>query len=554
MDVLFCVRRRLPVLMLGALVLGLAPRSVLAAGQPAPGSRVLVMPFSAEVDPEAPGGAGAALWLGEAASVLISDELTALGVGALPRDVRVAAFDRLGLPMSPTLMRATVIRVGELIGASEIVFGEVKLGSRLSVRAHLISLGSGRQLPDVADDGALEEIFPLFHQVSVVLARETGHPLADASAAPPALPFETFENYVKGLVAATPATQQRFLETAMTQAPDDARILTALWAVYTSQGAYEKALAVASAVRPESPDARKARLAAALSLIELKRYDGAFAELKALHAEEPSGPVSNALGVVQLRRGAPAGSGTPASYFARAAEESPGNTDYLFNLGYASALASDVPSALFWLRETVRYDAANGDAHLVMSAALAASGRRAEAQRELDLARLLGARADSNGTLTTVVPPGLERLSQEVDEWPAVDAAIGNPAERDQREVAAFHRDAGRRLVAAGRDREAMDELRRAIYLAPYEDEPHLLLGRLYRRGGRLGEAIDEFKVALWCRETAAGRVALGAALLENGDRDAARREAERALALDPGSVEAAALLKRIGGEGVLTS
>jgi Tfp pilus assembly protein PilF len=74
-----------------------------------------------------------------------------------------------------------------------------------------------------------------------------------------------------------------------------------------------------------------------------------------------------------------------------------------------------------------------------------------------------------------------------------------------------------------------------------------MLLGKIYLRGGRLTEAIDEFKVAIWCRETADARVALAGALLESGDKDAAKREAERALVLDPSSAEAKAILKKIG-------
>jgi Tfp pilus assembly protein PilF len=125
---------------------------------------------------------------------------------------------------------------------------------------------------------------------------------------------------------------------------------------------------------------------------------------------------------------------------------------------------------------------------------------------------------------------------------------LAAPAQRDQLETARFHLDRGRALVAEGRDREAEPELRRSIYLAPYEDEPHLLLGRIYQRGGRLGEAIDEYKVAIWCRDSAAARIALASALIESGDRLAARTEIERALVLAPGSVEARALLQKIGG------
>lgn len=559
--------RRLPAPLrsagLGMLIVGLGPTPALA--QTAPGSRMLVMPFAATADAQAPGGAGTALWLGEGAAVLLTERLEALGADALPRERRVDVFDQLQLPMSSALLtRATMLRVGELIGASDVITGEIRLtGSRLSVRARLVRLDTGKQLPELAEEAELSEIFAVFDRLSISLVRAAGRVLPRQPRPPVTLPLETFENYIKGLVAATPAAQQRFLETAMMQAPHDARILIALWAVYTNQGAHEKALQAASAVPADSPLGRRARFALALSLIELRRFDGAFKQLTDLHVERPAAAVSNALGIVQLRRGVTTSTGPalgPASYFARAVDEEPANTDYLFNLGYARALAGEGPEALQWLREMVRYDAADGDAHLVMSAVLASAGRPAEAHRELELARLLGTSLETPPTAAVAkVPPALERLSTSLDSTEQrLEAVSSAPAQRDQEETAMFHLDLGRRLVGQQRDREAVNELRRAIYLAPYRDEPHLLLGRVYQRSGRLEEAIDEFKVALWCRETVDGRVALGTALLEAGDRDAARKEVERALVLDPASAAARALLARIGGApragAVLTS
>jgi len=76
----------------------------------------------------------------------------------------------------------------------------------------------------------------------------------------------------------------------------------------------------------------------------------------------------------------------------------------------------------------------------------------------------------------------------------------------------------------------------------------------LYAKGGRSSDAVDEFKVAIWCKETPAARLGLASAYLDAGDAVAARREAERALALDPNSADARALLKKIGGGGMLTS
>lgn len=509
--------------------------------------RVLVMPFSVVADPEAPGGASAARWLGEASASLLGDEMSALGVQALPREDRVAVFDQLQVPMSSELTRATMIRIGELISASEIVFGEVRLGSSLMVRARTVQLNTGRHLTEVTDSGTLSEIYPLFARIAGQVIRNTGRQAVSGGHRSPPLPLPALENYIKGLMASTPAIQQRFLESAMTQAPRDGRILTALWSVYSAQDQHEKALSAASAVPVESPLIRRAKFNVALSLIELKRFDGAYRELKALHAQRRSGAISNALGVVQLRRGGSPPE-TASFFFERAANEAPGQTDYLFNLGYARALEGDGAGALNWLREAVRHRAADGDAHLVMGAVLASTGRSAEAQRELELAKLLGTSIDVIPAGLSKPPPSLERIHTSPDDSDIGVQALSSPAQRDQVETARFHLDRGRALIAEGKDREAVTELRRSVYLAPYEDEPHLLLGRAYQRRGRVGEAIDEYKVALWCRETAAARIALGSALFESGDRVSARTEFERALVLAPDSADAREWLRKIGG------
>ena len=76
--------------------------------------------------------------------------------------------------------------------------------------------------------------------------------------------------------------------------------------------------------------------------------------------------------------------------------------------------------------------------------------------------------------------------------------------------------------------------------------DAHLLLGRIHLRNGRVQEAIAAFKLALWSAETADVHVALGEAYRQAKDPDAARAEAERALALDPSSADARALLQRL--------
>ena len=128
-----------------------------------------------------------------------------------------------------------------------------------------------------------------------------------------------------------------------------------------------------------------------------------------------------------------------------------------------------------------------------------------------------------------------------------IEATLATSERRDQRELATFYLDHGRRLFQEENDREAIAELNRALYLSPYDAEAHLLLGRIHLRNGRVREAIDALKISLWSRETPQAHVALGEAYLQAKDTAAARGEAERALALDPASSEAKRLLEKVG-------
>ena len=507
------------------------------------------MPFALLAEPGGAASAASTGWLGEAAAIGIADNLDARGFDAFSHDERVMLFDRLQLPMTSGLTRATVIRAGELLGATLLVIGDLRAGETLAVRARVIRLDTAQQLADLREEGPATELFAILDRLTASLARAAADVCPGRACVPAGTPLprqapDVFESYVKGLVAMTPAVQQRYLEQAVRKAPRDARVQLALWDAYTEQGLHAKALAAVRMVPADSPLFRKTRFCAALTMIELGRLDEASRTLAELHAARPSPVLANALGVVQLRRSPEAA----VAHFKQAVDLARDDTDFLFNLGYASALAGDSTGALAWLRQVVRLDATDGDAHRVMSVVLGATGRLVESQRESELAKLLGARGTSATTpVPDKVPPGLERMREDLDAPPPPRPdALGGSTDQDQQEVAAFHLGEGKRLLASQRDRDAGEALRRAIYLAPYQDEPHLLLGGLHERAGRLADAIDEYKVALWCRESVGAHLALGAALLASGDKPAARIEAQRALQMQPGSVEAKALLEKI--------
>jgi tetratricopeptide (TPR) repeat protein len=528
------IRPRLAVLALCLAAAGAVPAP---AQTPA---RTLVMPFDAGRDARA-------WWLGEGTAVALADALRALGVDVIGRDERLHAFARLQVPPVATLSHGTVIRVGQLVGAQGVVFGSLTLrDDELVIRARNLRLDTGRLGGEVEERGSLRDLFAIVDRVAGRVAPLNVAPPTGQMRRQPPSP-QAFEHYMKGLLAETAAPQVQLLEKALALDPAFDRVHLALWRAHTDDGNHERALASALAVKPESPGAAAAQFDAALSESALQRYDAAFERLRSLADRASSPAIANNLGVVQVRRAGPPASGKATYWFTRATEGDPGDPDYFFNLGYAYWLEQDLQGAIYWLREAVRRDPADADSHLVLGSALKLTGSVTEGERELELARRLSETYETADRKASV-PQGLERLKTSIDALGVrrADVVLVQAEQRDQRQLAAFHLDRGRRFFDKESDREAIAELQRALYLSPYLADAHLLLGRTYLRGGRTADAIDTLKIAVWSEETAAGHLALADAYVKARRPDDARREATRALELDPASAAARDLLQQL--------
>jgi tetratricopeptide (TPR) repeat protein len=503
----------------------------------------LVMPFENE------GTAPHLIWLSEGSSWLLAESLSRYGASPVSREERVSAFERLQLPPAAALSHATMIKVAQFVGASEVLVGAYRVsGEALTITVRSIGVDEGRLKPEVVEQGPLTDLFGIYDRAARRLTGATAAAPTPAAGTVLASP-QAFEAFIKGLVAESPATQRTFLEQAAKAAPSDDRVRLALWQVHTDLGDHLRALDAVGAVAATSLHARAARYLSALSQIDLKRYDEAFGTLKTLQDQGRSAEVLNALGVVQLRRGGAPQAGRATYFFSQASQTDTTDADYFFNLGYAYWIEKDPPAAMYWLREAVRRDPADGDAHFVLAAALQQSGATAEAARERELASRLSSRYEAMTKVasTDPVPRGLERLKDHLEPGgAAVATLITASGQRDQAQVAAFHLEAGRRAYAREADTEAERELRRALYLSPYESEAHLLLGRIHLRSGRTADAIQAFKIALWSQDSAAGHLALAEAYLKTQNRALAKEEVDRALALDPTSAAARALAEKL--------
>src|SRR5260370_10720018 len=197
-----------------------------------PSARVLVMPFD-NVKRE-----GRIFWLGEASAVRLADDRSARGVDAITREERRQAFERLQVPSAATLTDATIIRIGQLVGAARVIVGSLQLdGDTLVAHARSIALDTGRVQTNVTERGPVPELFATFERIARKIAPPSTKTAADIERLHP--PVAAFEDFVKGLLAEPPATSIGYLNAALKLYPGYDRARLALWDVYTAQSDHQ---------------------------------------------------------------------------------------------------------------------------------------------------------------------------------------------------------------------------------------------------------------------------------------------------------------------------
>jgi len=142
-----------------------------APAQALPRARHLIIPFEAiSRDPRA-------VWLAEGSSVVLTDDLRALGVGVIGREDRMRALERLRVPAVTAVSHATVIRLGQLVGATHVVLGTFELAREaLTVRARAIRLDTGQMTPEIVEAGPLADTFAIYARVARRLVPESRVP------------------------------------------------------------------------------------------------------------------------------------------------------------------------------------------------------------------------------------------------------------------------------------------------------------------------------------------------------------------------------------------
>lgn len=293
---------------------------------------VLVIPFfnqsnSANLD-----------WIGESIAETVRESLDAEGVLALDREERLEGFRRLSLRTNALLTRASIIKAGESLDASEVIYGQYEAApgaGTLRIRARILNLKRFQQGPEFSEAGALEDLAALEARLSwqalALLAPKSAPSEQDFLRTRPHVRLDALESYIRGLLAANPEQQRRFFQQAARLDTAYSQPCFQLGKSYWEKKDYHTAATWLARVQRGEPHELEAQFFLGLCRYHTGDFAGAEQCFERVAAAVPLNEVYNDLGAAQSRLHLP----RAVENFRKALEGDNADPDYHFNLGYA---------------------------------------------------------------------------------------------------------------------------------------------------------------------------------------------------------------------------
>lgn len=332
-------------------------------------------------------------WIGESISESLHDTLSAEGLLVLDRDDRLEGYRRLSIRSGAELTHASVLRIGQALDASTVIYGYYEVtfppavpaattpgapapanpaaSGSLRVRTRILDLKHLRQVPEFTELRALPDLAALEARVGWQVLQNL-----DPKAAPkeqeflrarPPVRLDAVESYVHGLLA--PNADQRkqlFTQSARLDenySPPRYQLGMAYW---MSQD-YPVAAGWLARVDRANPHYFEAQFF--LGLCEYYTGDFASAEraFQIVAAAVPLNEVFNNLGAAQARQ-----SKLPAalSSFQKALDGDDSDPDYHFNLAYLQWKSGKFDDAVKSLRAALERDPSDDEATSLLGRAL----------------------------------------------------------------------------------------------------------------------------------------------------------------------------------------
>jgi tetratricopeptide (TPR) repeat protein len=547
-------------------------------------------------------------WVGQSFADSLADLLNIPGLLVVSNDEREIAYQRVRLPLTTIPSRATAIKLAREAKASLIVVGtygitpgQGEIPATLQGTARVIKVNEGRLMGETMPDGrwSTREYYfggalttlqtmqgRLAYQIlyqrdksSLVYSQSQFVEMASR------VPTKAFESYVKGVQTTDADVRMNYLKNALHfygQANAGGVYPQAafeLGQMYLVRNDWKNAAEYFSKIQKyrdsdvKAPDETgrgkkkeplypEAAFYTGLAYFRMGDTTRALAALVPLTAEVPLTGVFNNAGAISLQAAREQKKpelrdrflAQGSALLARAAESTaPEDAGVRFNYAYALFLSGKFAEAAEQLKPVIAANAKDGASYFLLAKSLEKSGKAdAAAEADNQARRFLPmyavwqtewqkSQSTSNVSLrlrNTFTREEYFPIQREAERGSSDATASGNT--QDLLEKA-------RQLYTAGRDDDALPELRRILTIEPMSAEAYLLIGRIHQRRGEQDASISALKTAIfWDNKLIDAHVLLGRIFLERGDKAQAMAYARSAIQIDPNNQEAVALQRQV--------
>lgn len=318
-------------------------------------------------------------WIGESVAETIRDSLTSEGILVLDREDRLEAYRRLSLRPGAEVTHASIMKIGESLDASTVIYGQYelpqpardRLKSPLRITARILDLKHSRQGTPFSQGGALEDLANIEAHLSwetlVLLKPNIALTEQEFLKARPSVRIDAVENYVRGLLAASPEARNRFFTQAARLDEHYSQPCFQLGKSYWEKKEYKVAAGWLERVSRTDPHYREAQFF--LGLCRFSNGDFAAAEqaFQGVASTVPLNEVFNNLGAAQARQ-----NHTPEAIasFQKALEGDSADPDYHFNLGLTLLRSGQFDAAAGSFREVLTRNPGDAEATSLLARAL----------------------------------------------------------------------------------------------------------------------------------------------------------------------------------------
>jgi tetratricopeptide (TPR) repeat protein len=530
-------------------------------------------------------------WVGESFAEALTDLFARLeqrnaGMRVVPNAERKIIQQKLRLPLTTLPSLATSIKLAQQSRATLLVLGKYsvtpqqgEVAASLRVTARVVRVQDGTFLGEVLRDGrtvmrevdladAVSKLQTLQGQVAhQILYQREGNSLSlsqnEVVELAKTVPPRSFEAFVKGMLTAeTDELRANYFKNALRLYAEErggevyAQAALELGNFYLRQNNFQTAEEFFSKVPRTSDSYAEAGFYAGLMQWNLNNRDAALATFRQLADSTRLTAAYNNAGAAALELSQKSKAEGKSEmleeglkYLEEAAKSSPEDDVIRFNYGYALFEARRYKDAANTLREVVKDAPSDGQAYFLLAKAqernsetTAATETDNQARRYLATYAKAQTEWQKSGTTGDIPFRLFKNFNRLERKQPDSNSGVANSDNELQNKISK-----ARELYTAGRDDEALSELRQILIKDSMNADSYLLIGKILQRRGDLEAAVSNLKTAIfWKNDLIEGHILLGRIFLEKSDFIQATAYAKNALQIDPNNQDAIALMRQI--------